>query len=556
MNRQFQLDALGEVLQLLAAAARLDRLDRRRLAGREIAVAAIEERWTKPDAGLWELDDQQWTHPGWPAWPAAGYRGRGRRAARRPGHRQAAAGPGWPTRSWPASADAVHPTGRWQRAPDDERVDAALLLPLIRGARRAGRSADRRHHRGPSSRAQRRRLRLPVPAGRRPLHEAEGAFLLCGLWMARRRTPAATRRGRAWFERSRAACGPAGIYTEEFDVHQRQLAATCRRRSCTPACWRPPSGCSAQLMTARSDRPSDSSKKRSGSTNMTQCRDHRGQRGIGRRLRSCSGAGRRTCAAGPRTLGLDGARPMYARPGDRRTVQPDVADPPQVDSAASQAEQAFGPIECGSTSRSLRCSPLHRDHCGGVPARHRGVLPGLRVRDDGRRWTAWTAATTGRSSRSGSALCDRSIRSSPPTAAQSTPSTGSPSRCVASSCTTGGRVHITVVQMPAVNTPQFSWVRSRLPRHPQPVPPIYEPEVAARGVLLCRGSPAASSTGSGAAGRDAAGPEVRRPAAGPLPGPHRLRQPADRRAGQPRPAGQPVGAGGQGRHRPRRARRL
>jgi len=41
------------------------------------------------------------------------------------------------------------------------------------------------------------------------------------------------------------------------------------------------------------------------------------------------------------------------------------------------------------------------------------------------------------------------------------------------------QVNITVVQMPAVNTPQFSWVRSRLPRHAQPVPPIYQPEVAA-----------------------------------------------------------------------------
>lgn len=45
------------------------------------------------------------------------------------------------------------------------------------------------------------------------------------------------------------------------------------------------------------------------------------------------------------------------------------------------------------------------------------------------------------------------------------------------------KVRITVVQMPAVNTPQFSWVLSRLDRHPQPVPPIYQPEVAARGVL-------------------------------------------------------------------------
>jgi NAD(P)-dependent dehydrogenase (short-subunit alcohol dehydrogenase family) len=44
----------------------------------------------------------------------------------------------------------------------------------------------------------------------------------------------------------------------------------------------------------------------------------------------------------------------------------------------------------------------------------------------------------------------------------------------------GGNVHTTMVQMPALNTPQFGWVRSRLPRKAQPVPPIYQPEVAAR----------------------------------------------------------------------------
>ena len=43
--------------------------------------------------------------------------------------------------------------------------------------------------------------------------------------------------------------------------------------------------------------------------------------------------------------------------------------------------------------------------------------------------------------------------------------------------------------MPAVNTPQFSWVRSKLPRHPQPVPPIYQPEVAARGVVWAADHP-------------------------------------------------------------------
>ena len=50
-------------------------------------------------------------------------------------------------------------------------------------------------------------------------------------------------------------------------------------------------------------------------------------------------------------------------------------------------------------------------------------------------------------------------------------------------------IRVTVVQMPAVNTPQFSWVLSRLPRHPQPVPPIYQPEVAARAVVFAADHP-------------------------------------------------------------------
>ena len=45
-------------------------------------------------------------------------------------------------------------------------------------------------------------------------------------------------------------------------------------------------------------------------------------------------------------------------------------------------------------------------------------------------------------------------------------------------------VCVTMVQLPAMNTPQFSWVKSRLPRKPQPVPPIYQPEVGAEAVLF------------------------------------------------------------------------
>jgi hypothetical protein len=44
-------------------------------------------------------------------------------------------------------------------------------------------------------------------------------------------------------------------------------------------------------------------------------------------------------------------------------------------------------------------------------------------------------------------------------------------------------VRITMVQLPALNTPQFSWVKSRLPKRAQPVPPIFQPEVAAEAIV-------------------------------------------------------------------------
>jgi GH15 family glucan-1,4-alpha-glucosidase len=57
----------------------------------------------------------------------------------------------------------------------------------------------------------------------RPLGDAEGAFLLCGFVLAL----AYHQQGReveshSWFERNRAACGPAGLFTEEYDVTERQ----------------------------------------------------------------------------------------------------------------------------------------------------------------------------------------------------------------------------------------------------------------------------------------------------------------------------------------------
>lgn len=53
----------------------------------------------------------------------------------------------------------------------------------------------------------------------------------------------------------------------------------------------------------------------------------------------------------------------------------------------------------------------------------------------------------------------------------------------------GSNVRTTMVQLPAVNTPQFDWVLSRLPRHPQPVPPIYQPEVIAKQIVYAADHP-------------------------------------------------------------------
>src|SRR3954466_4736805 len=44
-------------------------------------------------------------------------------------------------------------------------------------------------------------------------------------------------------------------------------------------------------------------------------------------------------------------------------------------------------------------------------------------------------------------------------------------------------VHLTMVQMPALNTPQFDWCLSRMPRQAQPVPPIFQPEVGAEAIV-------------------------------------------------------------------------
>ncbi|ORV07925.1 glycoside hydrolase family 15 protein [Mycobacterium celatum] len=216
---QFQLDAFGEALLLFAAAARLDRLDGQHWRAAETLVDAIEKRWREPDAGIWEVDDRRWAHSRLIC--AAGLRGIGEVAPTRQGAQWQRLADQLITDT---DSDCLHPNGRWQRAPDDSRIDAALLTPSIRGALPANDPRSIATVEAVRTELGRHGFVYRFRPDERPLGEAEGAFLLCGFLMAladhqQGNELAAVR----WFERNRTACGPPGLFTEEFDVSQRQL---------------------------------------------------------------------------------------------------------------------------------------------------------------------------------------------------------------------------------------------------------------------------------------------------------------------------------------------
>jgi alpha,alpha-trehalase len=218
---QFQLDSLGEVMELLGAAAKLDLLGPDELHAAEVTADAIGKRWQQTEAGIWELHDDHWTHSRLAC--VAGLRSM---AAATADH-GARSGAQWSALADAIMADmdkAVHPSGRWQRAFSDERVDAALLPSVVRGSLPPDDPRSQATVRAVASELGEDGYVYRFRHDGRPLHEAEGAFLLCGFWMAL----TAHVRGNDveaahWFERNRAACGPAGLYTEEYDVRQRQL---------------------------------------------------------------------------------------------------------------------------------------------------------------------------------------------------------------------------------------------------------------------------------------------------------------------------------------------
>lgn len=220
VREQFQLDAFGEVLLLFAVAARNGRADAEVWRAAEVAISAIEQRWDEDDAGIWEIEPAWWAHSRLEC--VAGLRAL-----------CAAGAPASKVGEWTGLADAllaatssrcVHPTGRWQRAPDDPAVDAALLFPGIRGGLAVDDPRTVATVGAVREELTRHGYVYRFKPDDRPLGVAEGAFLLCSfalsIAVAQQDRPVESCR---WFERARAACGPPGLYSEEYDVTERQM---------------------------------------------------------------------------------------------------------------------------------------------------------------------------------------------------------------------------------------------------------------------------------------------------------------------------------------------
>lgn len=213
--------------------------------------------------------------------------------------------------------------------------------------------------------------------------------------------------------------------------------------------------------------------------------------GIGRaaaRLFAARGADIGLIARGQ--AGLDAAAAEVAAAGGTPLALPaDVASFDEVDAAASRVESELGPIDvwvnAAFASVFAPFADLSPDEYRRVTeVSYLGFVHGTmaalrRMRDRDRGVVVQV----------GSAVGARSIplQSAYSGAKHAINGFTSSLRCELLHDRSG--VRVTVVQMPAVNTPQFSWVRSRLPHQPQPVPPIYQPEIAARAVVFAADHP-------------------------------------------------------------------
>jgi NAD(P)-dependent dehydrogenase (short-subunit alcohol dehydrogenase family) len=179
----------------------------------------------------------------------------------------------------------------------------------------------------------------------------------------------------------------------------------------------------------------------------------------------------------------DACQEVESAGGTALGIAVDVADAERVEAAAQRAEQELGPIDVWvNDAMTTVLAPFEEltaaEYRRATEVTYLGYVWGtmaalrrMRPRDHG------TIVQVG------SALAYRAIPLQAPYCAAKFAVRGFTDSIRTELIHDKSRVHITMVQLPAVNTPQFDWCDTRLPNQPQPVPPIYQPEVPADAIV-------------------------------------------------------------------------
>ena len=181
---------------------------------------------------------------------------------------------------------------------------------------------------------------------------------------------------------------------------------------------------------------------------------------------------------------LDGAaRDVAQAGGDPLIVPTDVADQDQVEAAAETVETELGPIDVWvNNAMTTVFAPFDDieppEFARATQVTYLGVVWGTRAAI--RRMRPRNRGTV---VQVGSALAYRGIPLQAPYCGAKHAIKGFTESVRSELLHDGSGVHVTMVQLPALNTPQFEIGRTKMDRQPRPVPPIYQPEVAAEAIV-------------------------------------------------------------------------
>ena len=207
--------------------------------------------------------------------------------------------------------------------------------------------------------------------------------------------------------------------------------------------------------------------------------------GLGRAIaREFANSGARVALLARGNEGLEAAaRDVEAAGGTALMYQADVSDPGAVEAAAESAERQFGPIDVWINNAMVSVfSPVKEmkpeEYKRVTEVTYLGVVNGTLAA-----LKRMLPRDQGKIIQIGSALAYRSIPLQSAYCAAKHAIVGFTDSLRCELIHDRSKVDLTIVHMPALNTPQFEWVKSRLKNKAQPVPPIFEPEVGARAVF-------------------------------------------------------------------------